>query len=133
MAHFQRMFDRLQPRRVLAPVVIAEVVMLDAGGGDECVVGRFTAVVVDDLPVDIHVVNRAEQRAHVRVLAQDNALLGGDVTHRQRSGGDLVEQGLEQVKITLVQQCDVVTAAPERACGEQSPEPPADNHNTMFV
>ena len=107
LTHLQGVLHRLQPGCILAPRIVAEIAVLDAGGSKQDVIADFRAAVEDDLArhrIQIHC--GALHHAHIGAAAQHMADGRGDVAGRQLASGDLVEQWLEQVIVALVDHGD---------------------------
>jgi hypothetical protein len=54
-----------------------------------------------------------------------------DLIRRQRAGRDLVQQWLEQVKVTAIDECDVHRRVPKTADGRQAAEASPDNDHSV--
>ena len=133
----QRVVDRLHARRVPGELVVAEVGLRDAAGHDQAVVGDLDLVEVgggggvDDAAVEIEAGHLGQLDSNVAVLAHDVAQRLGDLSRRQHSRGDLVQQGLEEVVVAAVDQRHVDGSVPEGADGGQATESPSDNDHPM--
>jgi hypothetical protein len=73
----------------------------------------------------------AEQNLYIFLAAEDGADGSGDFSGRERAGGDLVEEGLEKVKVALVEEGDVHVGALEGLRGDQAREASAQNQDAM--
>ena len=78
--------------------------------------------------VRVHAQDVREKDRHVSLPAHHPANRHGDVAHRQRGGGDLVQERLEEMVIRSVQKDDIDGLAPERTDGVQAAEP-ASQHD----
>jgi hypothetical protein len=127
-AQRHRVVERLQARRVLGPLVVAEVGVRRAAGHQQEVIGQRCAVGQHDLArrqVDAR--HFAQAHRHVALPAQDVAQRRGDVAGRQARGGHLVEQRLEQVVVGAVDQRDVERRLGQRARAPQAGKAAADH------
>ena len=100
---------------------------------DERVVrDRPTVGELDLTASDIDAHGLAEDHRRVALLAEQRAERLGDVARRQRAGGDLVQQRLEQVEVAPVdqRQPDLGVDA-ETASGVQPGEPAADHDDAV--
>ena len=119
-ADCQRALERLHLRRMLAPLVVAEVGVLRAAADDERV--------VPDAVLHRNAVDRAEQQlacrevevgdlgeqdAHVAVSREDRAQRIRDLARRQRPGRDLVGERLEEVEVAPVDERQLDRRIPE--------------------
>ena len=114
------------PHEKLAELVVTEVGARRAAGDDEAVVadGERLAELVDvDLAgLDVDVLHLAEDRAQVRIVPQDVADGGRDLTLREDPGGHLVQQGLEEMVVGPVDEGDPHLGPLEGAGGEEPAE-----------
>ncbi len=82
-ADLQRVLERLEPRRVLAPLVVAEIGMRRAGGDDQIVVRKLHAVAErEDVRGGVDAHDVLEQHFDVALPAQDPADRRRNVTRR---------------------------------------------------
>ena len=131
-ANRQRIVERLETRRGLAPFVVAEVRMRRAGGDDQVVVRqrRSPPIEVDDLlRRRIDVLDVGEQHAQARLLAQDPADRRGDVARRQPGRRHLIQQRLKDVMVVAIDDRHLagdVAEAPRR--GEPGKPAANDDH-----
>ncbi len=123
----RRVVDRLQPRRVRLPVVVAEIRMRGARRDDEVIERQRAVADLDDAPRRVDGRDFAEQHRRVALPAQDGADRPCDVGRRQAGRRDLIEQRLEQVIVVPVDDRDVGVDARERLRGEQAAESCADD------
>jgi hypothetical protein len=121
--------DLLQSRGHALPLVAAEVGVPGAGGEDEVVVSH-APVVEDHLARSrVDAADLAHLHRHVGLAAEDGPDRPSDVGGRQGGGGDLVEQGLEQVVVAAVDQHDLGRRARQRLSrGEAAEAGPDDDH-----
>src|SRR5205823_6003058 len=68
--------------------------------------------------------------AHPLVVTEDPPQRYGDLTRRERPGGHLIAQGLEQVVVVPVDESDVDVRLPERLDRLEAPEPSTDDDTT---
>ena len=102
-ADLERVLDRLEPRRVRRPVVVAEVRVASRrppGSGSRSRARRRRAARAS--PPDRSPSTSPSSTLHVRLAAQDAADRRGDLGRRQPRGGHLVEQRLEHVVVLAV-------------------------------
>ena len=60
-------------------------------------------------------------------LAEDGADGSGDFGGRERAGGDLIEEGLEEVEVAFVEEGDVHVGAFEGLRGDETREASAED------
>ena len=129
----ERIGERLQPRRVHGPVVVAEVAVRGTGGDDEMVVGQ-RLVFVEQHAARGHVEAddfglQDRQVAAPHLAAQRVA---DRCAHRRRAhagGRDLVQQRLEQVVVGAVHERDFDIGLRQRAHRFEAAEAGADDHH----
>jgi hypothetical protein len=126
----ERIVERLQARRARRPLGVSEVRVCGAGGNDQ-EVERDRGTFVEEHPHSGHVDvgGVGEQHRDVLLMAQHPADRRRDVARRQRGGGHLVEQRLEQMVVVAIEQRDANRCARQRARGVQAAEPAAENHD----
>jgi hypothetical protein len=137
----RRVVDRLESRGVARPFVVAEELMPGPGGHDQRVVGYRAAVGQLDLTLDRVEPDRlAQQDRGVVISAEDAAQRLGDVAGRDRAGGDLVQQRLEDVVVAPIDEGQVdalVTTQPTRrvqpAEAAAHDEDPMPLHGTILA
>jgi hypothetical protein len=108
---------------------MAEVGMRRPARDDQVIVTDF-AITQDHLarePVDRF--SLAENNFAVRLAPQDSPNRPCDITRIQCGGRNLVEQGLEQVMVSAIDQCDPHRRLAERTGRGQAAEPAANDHN----
>jgi hypothetical protein len=130
--HLDGVGERLEPRRVRLPVVVAEVARVGAGRDDDVVVRHVLAALdAHDLLREVHRGHRPQEHLSVVLPRQDGTDGRGDVRRRQARARDLVEQRLEEVMIGAVDERDphVVARMEEGFGGRQAPEPSAYDHD----
>ena len=124
--------QRLQAGRERLPFVVAEIGVPRAGGEDERVVGQSVAVIEQHaLGLRIDAGHGGKQGRDLVTAAQQIADRPGDLGGRQRGGGDLVQQRLEQMMVAPVDQRD---ARPARRQADRSlpgRRTGADDHDAM--
>src|SRR2546429_2435031 len=126
-------FDGLQAGRPLSPGVIAVVRGLRSGGHNQRVVFKCRAVPQNNalcLWIDVH--GLAQKYAGVFLTAQDTAYWSGNFSGRQRTRGHLVQQWLEKMKISPVNQGDFDRRTLQLLCHSQSAESAAENNDPVF-
>jgi len=127
-------FEGLEAGSGFAPIVIAVVGGLRAGGDDEGVVGIFGGVAeMDELfgGVDVH--GFAQEDLGVFLTAEDGAQGGSDLAGRERAGGYLVEESLEEMEIALIDESDLGVGALQGARGDEAAETAAEDDDAMGV
>ena len=126
------LFDALQTGRPFAPRIVPVVGGLRAGGDDQRVVFKFGAVAQDHAPgAGIHVHGFAQQDARVLLPAQHAAQRRGNLARRERAGGHLIEQRLEEMEIAPVNQRHVHLRALQLLRRAQAAKTTAQNHHSM--
>ena len=123
----ERVGDGLEPGRVGGPLLVAEVGMPDTGGDDEDVVRHQLPSSSDATADGVEVHGLAEQDLDVGLAAQERPQRLGDLRGRQRSGGDLVEQGREQVVVAAIDERDAHGRVAQAAHGIEAREAAADD------
>lgn len=129
-----RILQRLQPRRHRLPFVVAEIGMRRARGDHQC-------IVADRLPTPerhrfgggIDAGHLAQKRRHLRPVAIEMADRPGDLGSGDQRGCDLVEQRLEQVMISPVDQRDAHRRARKPVDELQPAKPSTDDDDMMPV
>ena len=124
--------QRLQPGRERLPFVMAEIGVAGAGGEHQRVVGqRVAAIQRHAARRGVHAGHRGEQGRDLRTAAQQIADRPGDLRGRQRRGGDLIEQRLEQMMVAPVDQRDRDRRAVKPVHRLQAAETGADDHDAV--
>ena len=72
-----------------------------------------------------------QHHPHVLVALEDRAQRIGDLARRQRAGGDLVGERLEQVEVPPVDQGDLDRRAAELVHGLDAAEAATDHHHAV--
>ena len=127
------LFDGLQARSNATPIFFAEVGGFGAGRDDEGIVGEFSAVAEDDLFGDRVKVERfAKKDFNILLAAEDGTERCGDFRRRERAGGNLVEERLEKVKVTAVDEGDAGAGTFEGLRGDETSEASTENYDTMW-
>src|ERR1700683_3274241 len=114
--------ERFKAGRDAAPFLVAEVVVLNAGGQDEEIVGQLMLGEVDEALGAVDASDFALEDFDVALAAEDGAERTGDLIGRKEAGGDLIEHGAEEVVVALVDQGEVDRRARESAGGEEAAE-----------
>jgi hypothetical protein len=132
-ADLGRVLDRLEAGRDGRPFVVAEVGVRGARG-------EHQRVIRDDEPLGVgaHQPRRGvdlrdlgQHDGDVALAAEDRPRRPGDVARRERGGGDLVEQRLEQVVVVAVQQRDLGRGPGQRPRRLQPAEAGAEDHHAQ--
>ena len=126
--------QRLQAGRERLPFVMAEIGVARAGREDQRVVGQRVAVIEQHALVRrVDAGHGGEQGRDLGPAAQQIADRPGDLRGRQRGGGDLVEQRLEQMMVAPVDQRDADRRAGQAEGRLQPAETGADDHDAMAL
>ncbi len=132
MAHAGGFFDGFEAGSVLAPVVVAVVRGLRAGGDEEGVVGEGFAVGEEDLfRGGINVDGFTEQDFDVFLAAKDGADGGSDFGGGEGASGNLIEKRLEEVEVAFVEKGDVDVGALEGLRGDETREATAEDEDAV--
>jgi hypothetical protein len=125
----ERVLERLQPRGVEGPFVVAEVGMGCAGGQDQEVVADL-AVRQDHLAgAGVDAQDVAQQHGDVRGSAQDVPQRRRDVGGGEAGRGHLVQQRLEDVMVPAIEQRDEDGPAGQGLGGGQAAKATTDDHD----
>ena len=110
---------------------MTEVRVARAGGDDEIVVGDCGTVREQHPPAgNVDGVRLAKQHANVRRPPDNPPDRRRDVAGRQRGGGHLIEQRLEEMVVMPIQQRDA-EGPPPQDFGRRQPSESATNDNDM--
>ncbi len=124
-----RLLHGLHPRRKMAPLLVPEVVVDRTRREHQIVVADSGSGGAHLARGEVHCIHLREQHARVLLVAQDGADRLGDVRRGERRGGDLVEQGLQEVIVVAVDDEHVGGRAAQRPGGEQAAEAATDDHD----
>ena len=103
-----RIFDRLQARSKLGPVVLAEVGVRRTSGDDEVVVLQLDArLEVNALLRKIEADSFVHQDINVGMVAHERADRLRNIGRRKHREGDLIKQGLEEVIVFSIHDRDI--------------------------
>ena len=97
------------------------------------VVGHRLAVEDDLLGIGLDLGHLAEQHLHVALGAHQLPQGCGHISAGHQAGGHLIEQGLEEVEVALVDQGDAHIGALEGLAGFDAGKAAADNHHVGLV
>ena len=130
----ERIGDRLHPRCPPGVLGMAEVGLPDSGGDDEVVIAELDAVAADppgqDAPAgDIKIDDLSHDAVDVLLLPEQVTQRGGDLPLGHDAGGALVEQRLEHVMLSPVDQRHRGVGVPQPADREQAGEAAAHDHH----
>ena len=128
-ANARRIFDALEARRELRPVVMAEIGMRGAGRDHQIVEFDILGIGTQQLLLKIDAAHLFHQHRDVFLRPQDMPDRPGHVRRRQRRGGHLVEQRLKAVMVLPVDKGDVGRRAAQRAGSRQAAKACADDDN----
>jgi len=127
-------FEGLEAGSGFAPIVIAVVGGLGAGGDDEGVVGIIGGIAkMDELFGGVEIDGFTQEDLGVFLAAEDGAQGRGDFTGREGAGGYLIEERLEEVEIALIDEGDLGVGALQGARGDQAAEAAAEDDDAMGV
>ena len=125
--------ERFESRRIRLPVAVTEVRVLRSGRDDQPVVVERAAVgELDASRGDIDARRIREQHSHVPDAAQDPADRRGDVAGRERRGRDLIQQRLEDVMVTAIDQRDANVRVAKSASSGQPAKAAADDDDVGY-
>ena len=122
-------FDRLQARSVLPPMVVAEVGVARARSQHQPVVAQRTVAKLHRAALDVDVGDLVQDDPGVVLVAQHAADGTGDVGRGQAGGGHLVEQGLEQVVVASVDQHHLDGGVGQALGGSEASEAASDDYD----
>ena len=115
------------------PLVVAEIGVAGAGGEDEGVIGHLAAVGQQHpAPRPVDAGGAPEQGRHLRAVPEQPADRPGDLRRGEQRRRDLVEQGLEQVVVALIDDGDPHRGAPEVVRELQPGETRADDDHVVI-
>ncbi len=121
-----------QAGRERLPFVMTEIRVTGAGGENERIVGQCVAVIEQHpFAILVHAGHRGEQGRHFRAMAQQIADRPGDLRCRQRRGGDLIQERLEQMMVAPVNHRDADRRARQAKRRFQPAEAGADDYHAM--
>ena len=137
-AHVERALQRLHLVRVGLPLVVAEVGVARATGRDQRVVWNRDRIALADAGLDLHrpaleieLAHLAEQDPDVPAPLEDGAQRIRDLLGRERPGGHLVGERLEEMEVAPIDQRHLDRHAGELLDGLQAAEPAADHDHPM--
>lgn len=107
LSHLYRVLKRFQTGRIALPIVVTEIGVPCAGGNDEIVEGDALCAEENVSRLKVDTIDVAEHHIGVAMFAQDCANRRRNLSRGQAGGGDLIEEGLEQVVVASVDQCDM--------------------------
>ncbi len=130
MANGRGFFNGFEAGSESAPGVLTVVGGLRTGGNDEGVVGEFGTVAEDDFfCVGIEVDSFAKKDFGIFLATKDGAKRRSNLSGRKRAGGNLIEEGLEEMEVALVNESDGSVGALESLRGDESAKTAAENDN----
>ena len=129
----QRVPQALQARRMLGPLVVAEIRVGRARRDDQDVIIEAAVGQQEPLAGDIHAGGLGQHDGDVRLMPEDPPDRRGDVGGAERGRGHLVEQGLEQVVVRPVHDRDPHRRTSQPAHGGQAAESAADDHDVRSL
>ncbi len=134
MANGNGVFNALQTRRPLAPGFVAEIAALRTGSHNQRVVRDAGAVFQSNkLRCRVHFCYFAEKNAAIFLMAKNRAQRGTDLSGRESTGGDLIQQWLKQVKIPFVNQRYFDRSILQRLRSIQTAKSASNNNYFVFI
>jgi hypothetical protein len=122
-------FERFQASGKLLPIIVAEIVVLNAGGDDQEIVGQFIFFEPNPALLRIDAGNFFHQHFNIALPAQDRAQWPRNFVARQKSRGHLVEHRAEKMVVSLVEQRHAERGSIQGARRVEAAEASADyNH-----
>ena len=131
-ANIGRLVDGLESWGVLLPIIVPEVVGLEASGEHEVVVGVGLFAKHHVLVPEIDAIDLVHEHSAVLLPAHHAANRSGDRPRMERCGGDLVEEGLKEMVIVLVDHHDVRIRPSQCASGRHTGKPASNDDDTWF-
>jgi hypothetical protein len=124
-ADLASIIERLETGREGLPFVVTEIAVPGPRCDHEEVVRNLTVIPQPyALATCIHAFGLSQQDRHVPLPTQHPTNRDGDVARNKRGGRHLIRQGLEQVVIRPIDQCDSYRRATKLPRGMQPPKPP---------
>ena len=129
-AQFQGIVEGLHARGMQRELIVAEIGLLDPGGHDQAVVGILDRLMSEgvgmhNLALEIETGHLGQLHPHVLVLAHDVTQSGGDLARREQPGRRLVEQRLEEMVVSPVDEGDIdIFPAEQARVAGRPPKPP---------
>jgi hypothetical protein len=108
---------------------MAEVAAAGARGQDQVVVAEMGTVENDALLLWIQIHHLPKQHLHVLVFREELAQRDGDIGFGDQSRGHLIEHGLEEIEIALVDQRHPHGLTGEAPGGLDAGEPSSHDHH----
>jgi len=109
---------------------VTEVRVADAGGHDQAMERELGAVVEDDEPIT-DPAHLAEPDRCIGLAAKYRSDRGGDVGGVQAGGRDLVQERLEHVVVSAVDDEHLDRSVGQRLCGREPAEPATDDDDPL--
>ena len=132
-AHFNGVFETLQPGRQYFPFVMAEIGMPGSGRENEKIVIDLDIGCFNFPGIDIDRLHFGQDHFHIFTFAQDAPDGRRDVGRRKRGRRDLVEEGLKKMIIRPVDDRDTNIFAGQSLGCLKSPETAADDYEMRLV
>ena len=127
-----RVLERLESRRGVAPLVVPEVVVPRAGRYDEAVVLEPRAAVEHHTAaLEVEARHVAEDDASVALALEQSAQRRGDLRGGERAGRGLVQQRLEEMEVALVDERDLDRRPAKPAHRLEAGEAAADDDDAV--
>src|SRR3954453_1398068 len=109
-----------------------KVVVLDAGGENEVVVGYVAPAEMNEAPARVDARYFIEKDLDVFLTAEDGTQWAGDLIRGEQPRRDLVEHGAKEMIVSLIDQRDAHGSATLSAGRGESSEAATDNHHAGY-
>jgi hypothetical protein len=110
------------------PIRVAEVVIHRAGSQDQVVIGHPAVPGMHVLRAQVCLIHLGEHDRGIGLVPENGSHWLCNIRGRQCSGGNLVQQRLEEVVVVVVDHQDVSRHLPQSPGREQPAEAATDNH-----
>ena len=108
--------------RYAAPFLVTEVVVLNAGGEDEEIVGQLVLLQVDEAAGGVDAGDFVLEHFDIALPAEDGAQRTGDLVGGEQAGGHLIQHRTKEMVVALVDQRDADRSTRESASREETAE-----------
>ena len=126
--------QRLQPRRHRFPFVMPEIGMRRTGGQHQRVICyRLAALQCHHMCLAVDADDLRQQRRYLRPIAEKASDRPSDLGRGEQGGRNLIEQGLEQMMVTPVDQRDANRSSLEIVDELQAAKTAPDDNNVMIL
>jgi hypothetical protein len=127
-------FDGLQAGSHVAPLVVAVIRSLRAGGNQKRVVREDRAVAQDNVlgnRIEVH--GFAEQDFGVFLTAEHSAKRRGNFSRGERASGHLIKERLEKMEVAFIDESDLRVGALQGLRRDKAPKASTEDDDAMFV